>query len=226
MTKKYFYIWVLVLTCLTFAACGKDDEAPTDAIAPSAVGTFTDARDGETYNWVRYGNLEWMAENFRYDLADKEANCRLYEIDHRAVDIKKYGRLYTHTGAVSACPEGWRLPTDDDWKNLEMQLGMSAGDADKMDYRGNIAYRMVSAYDNKPALNLLLAGYYTPNMSMGLSGYRFMGVKAYYWTATTDKDKGSEFFIFREMLANNPTVRRQSTTDSFFMSVRYVRDVQ
>lgn len=216
----------MLLTSQAFVACSDDDEAPTDQIAPAAVGTFTDERDGNTYNWVRYGNLDWMAENFRYDLADDNKTCRLYEVDSKPVDVNKYGRLYTHTGAENACPEGWRLPTDEDWKNLETQLGMSSSDANKKDWRGNIAKRMLTEYDNAPALNLLLGGYYTPNMTMGMTGYRFMGSKAYYWTASTDTDKGESFYIFRECLYNNNGIRRQSTTDAFFMSVRYVRDAK
>lgn len=223
--KYHIIIAMLAMVCLGFTACSDDEEVPTDAIAPSATGTFTDERDGETYNWVQYGNLQWMAENFRYNLYD-ETSCRLYTKDEQEVDVNKYGRLYTNTGAQAACPEGWRLPTDEDWKNLEMQLGMSSSDADKMDYRGNIAKRMVSEYENKPALNLIFGGYYTPNMIMGMTGYRFMGSKAYYWTATTDKDKGENFFIYRQCLAGNNSVCRQSTTNSFYMSVRYVRDAQ
>lgn len=226
MKAKYqMIIAMIAMVCLSFTSCSDDDEAPTDAIAPSNVGTFTDERDGETYNWVQYGNLQWMAENFRYNLYD-EATCRLYTKDKNEVDANKYGRLYTQKGAQAACPEGWRLPTDEDWKNLEMQLGMSAADADKMDYRGNIAKRMLSEYDNKPAINIILGGYYTPNMAMGMTGYRFMGSKAYYWTASTDSDKGDNFYIFREWIAGNSTVRRQSTANDFYMSVRYVRDAQ
>ncbi len=226
MNKIHFYIIAFIWSCLTLTACSNDAETPTDPIAPTAVGTYTDPRDGETYNWVRYGNLEWMADNFRYNINDNQLTCRLYAADDKAVDVNKYGRLYTHTGAVNACPDGWRLPTDEDWKNLEMQLGMSASDANKMDYRSNIAYRMLAEYDNQPAINLILGGYYTPNMTMGMTGYRFLGAKAYYWTASNDADKGETFFIFRELIANNTSVRRQSTADSFFMSVRYVRDVQ
>ena len=226
MKKKYNFILIMLsMVIFTLSACSKDDEAPTDQIAPSAVGTFTDERDGENYHWVQYGNLQWMADNFRYDLSDNNT-CRVYTKEDKELDVQKYGRLYTHTGALNACPEGWRLPTDEDWKNLEMQLGMSASDADIMDYRSNIANRMLSYYDNQPALNLILGGFYTPNTIMSTTGYRFMGVKGYYWTATTDKDKGDAFFIFRELLANNTSVRRQSTTDDFFMSVRYVRDAE
>ena len=210
-----------------FTSCGDDEDIPTDKIAASDKGTFTDLRDGNIYTWVRYGNLDWFAENFRYDLQD-ETQCRLYVMEDNVtkLDAKKYGRIYTYQGAVEACPDGWRLPTDEDWKNLEMQMGMSAADTDGMEWRGNIANRMMTKYGETPDINILLTGYYSPNIVMGKTGYKFFSTKGYYWTATSDTDKGSGFYFFREFMYNNAGVRRMSTTDYFYMSVRYVRDAQ
>lgn len=61
-----------------------------------------------------------------------------------------YGGLYTFAaamnGAVSSsanpsgiqgvCPSGWHLPSDEEWKELEMYLGMSSSEADGLDWRG------------------------------------------------------------------------------------------
>lgn len=38
--------------------------------------------------------------------------------------VSKYGFLYSHKGALAAVPEGWRLPSDEDWLNLERTLGV------------------------------------------------------------------------------------------------------
>ena len=35
-----------------------------------------------------------------------------------------------------ACPTGWHLPSDDEWKQLEMHLGMSQSEADVTGWRG------------------------------------------------------------------------------------------
>lgn len=49
-----------------------------------------------------------------------------------------YGFLYTYNAAQKAVPEGWRVPTDEDWKKLEMSLGMNAGETDRMEeWRGS-----------------------------------------------------------------------------------------
>ncbi len=39
-------------------------------------------------------------------------------------------------GAQGLCPAGWHIPTDDEWKTLEMELGMSSEQANLAGYRG------------------------------------------------------------------------------------------
>jgi len=217
---------MLLVLSAGLVACGNDDDDAGVEMQPVQRGTFTDVRDGNSYTWVRYGKLDWMAENFRMDTGN-QANCLLYEDkDGRPVDIMKYGRLYTYSGALEACPEGWRLPTDDDWKQLEMSMGMSLQDAGRRDWRGDIAGRMLTAYDTTTDINLILGGYYTYHTIMATSGFRFLGVFAFYWTATQDKDKGAGYYFYRKMIYNAGGVFRESMEPNQFLSVRYVRDAQ
>ena len=216
-------------------ACGDEGFTPesidTKPVAATERGTFTDPRDGETYNWVRYGNAEWMAENFRLEMNDVN-KCRLYNVkedqaesDKRPpADPKHYGRLYTYNGAIEACPDGWRLPTDDDWKELEMAMGMSRGDAERREWRGNVAGKMLTCYDRVTDLNLLLAGYYTYHTTGVSSGFRFLGSQGYYWTSTPDDAKASGYSFYRRMVYNRGSVYRESTDNGQYLSVRYVRD--
>jgi uncharacterized protein (TIGR02145 family) len=37
----------------------------------------------------------------------------------------------TVEGSQGLCPEGWHIPTDDEWKTLEMYLGMTQDEVDK-----------------------------------------------------------------------------------------------
>ena len=73
---------------------------------------FTDKRNYRTYKAVQIGDLTWMAENLKYEMSDSWC----YNNDKDMCE--KYGRLYTWYSAQKACPEGWRLPTIDDWNSL------------------------------------------------------------------------------------------------------------
>lgn len=217
---------MLFVAGMAFTSCSDDDDAaPTSKVPASAKGTWTDSRDGHTYHWVRYGNTDWMADNFKYNLNDEGRNWLYGDGSGRTVNVEKYGYLYTYQGAVDACPDGWRLPTDEDWQKLEMALGMSSADAAKYNWRGNIAKRMVTLYGDSTDLNLMFGGYYNTGGAGGQEyGFR-MGALGYYWTASVDTTKGgSGFYFYREFIYNSDKVFRQSTSGSDYFSVRYVRD--
>jgi len=117
------------------------------------TGTMTDI-DGNTYKTVKIGDQWWMAENLRvtrYSNADsilyvkdrgewteltKGAYC-YYNNDSSYAPV--YGALYNWYAANDGrniAPEGWHVPTDDEWKQLELYLGMSKYDVDDIDWRG------------------------------------------------------------------------------------------
>ena len=43
-------------------------------------------------------------------------------------NYKTYGALYNWHAAINACPAGWHLPSETEWKKLELYLGMSSED--------------------------------------------------------------------------------------------------
>ena len=71
-----------------------------------------------------------MAENLNY----KTTKRCCY--NNNAVNCEKYGRLYNWDAALKACPLGWHLPSDVEWKTLEMYLGMSQSMSHDKGYRG------------------------------------------------------------------------------------------
>ncbi len=116
-------------------------------------GSFTDTRDGQTYKWVKIGDLMWMAENLRYlpsvnDPADASETIPLYYVyGYFGTDVsaatttdnyKNYGVLYNYPAALNACPPGWHLPDVGDWTALQAHL-VSHGyhNEDAVDGAGN-----------------------------------------------------------------------------------------
>ena len=71
----------LLLVCLlccgvaaTLTACSSDDDTPAK-IPAEQKGIFTDPRAGLQYGYVTYAGLDWMTENYRYDIND-DVNSR------------------------------------------------------------------------------------------------------------------------------------------------------
>lgn len=110
--------------------------------------------DGNVYRSVTIGNQVWMAENLKVThyrngdpipfVTDGGAWAGLAtgaycEYDNNVANVATYGRLYNLYAAVdprNIAPEGWHVPSDDEWKQLEMYLGMNQVEADIEGWRG------------------------------------------------------------------------------------------
>jgi uncharacterized protein (TIGR02145 family) len=157
--------------------------------AVSEFGNFTDKRDRQTYKSVKIGKQTWMAENLNYSTTGS------WRYDSKKINYAKYGRLYNWKAAKTACPKGWHLPSDKEWKKLEMQLGMSQSEADDTGYRGtgevkniksNSSWKGNSNDTNSSRFNALPGGY-------RYSGGRFytLRVTGFWWSATEHSSASS-----------------------------------
>jgi uncharacterized protein (TIGR02145 family) len=178
----------------------------------STTGTasVTDARDGHSYPTVMIGTQTWLAANMDYE-APSGSFCYNNDTANCATD----GRLYTFTAAAQACPTGWHLPSDDEWKTLETTLGMAA---DQLNIDGETTARGTnqgtlikvggfSGFDAK------LAGYAT-----GTSFY-LLGTDGFFWTST---QAGSEVWRRHVDFSTAYLYRFQNPPASFAISVRCV----
>lgn len=75
---------------------------------------LTDSRDGKKYSIEIRGNKAWMKKNLAFSISTP-SQC-LMESDEYC---KKYGRFYSHNEAKQACPAGWHLPDDGEWRDFQ-----------------------------------------------------------------------------------------------------------
>jgi len=190
----------------------------------SRSGAFTDTRDNEEYKWVKIGSQIWMAGNLNYETAygswcydDKESNCNTY------------GRLYNWETAKQVCPDGWHLPTDEEWKELERHLGMSVKDSEKIKYRGTgeggklkeaglTHWRAPNeGSTNESGFSALPGGYRGNN-----GNCHYMGGNAYFWSSA---EKSSGNAGYRRLSYYNSVVYRYlNASKEGGFSVRCIRD--
>jgi uncharacterized protein (TIGR02145 family) len=167
--------------------------------------------DGNIYHTVTLGTQVWMADNlkvthYRYGNAIPKATegttwaslttGAFCEYNNDVGNAAAYGRLYNWYAVInshSIAPAGWHMPSDAEWKQLEMYLGMSQAEADLIGWRGTDEGGKLKeggyAHWNSPN-----TGATNESGFSGLPGgyrdydgdYVHIGNVAYFWSATED----------------------------------------
>lgn len=244
---------ILVALLAICIGCSDDDNNDNRLpdIKPEAKGTVTDS-EGNEYGWVRYAGLDWMTCNFKageryYEQERVDSYGYLkYVIDtdreQAAMDWDNYGNMYTYEEALEntkLLPEGWRLPTDEDWKKLERAMGMSESDTEATGLRGSVEGDLLQQDSTGTGMLLRLGGYALVHGRPADVRHRHLREYGYFWTATkveSENDKTSAPIVyFRKVSCFNSQIERNATkiydtnyegNFSKYMSVRYVRDAQ
>lgn len=137
------------------------------------TGMMTDSRDGNIYKTVKIGNQWWMAENLKFY---RQPGSWYYNND--SINNYQNGRLYTYQTALNSCPSGWHLPTDSEWKTMEITLGITASDADIVGWRGT--NQALSLFTGGPiGFDIKFAGQYYPH-----GVFNDKGTIAAFWSST------------------------------------------
>ena len=79
---------------------------------------------GHIYETFKCGDTEWLGSNLsyiEYDINDDPTFGYPYESCVAMQNIM--GSYYTWEEAMTACPEGWRLPSEEDWVELLIEAG-------------------------------------------------------------------------------------------------------
>jgi uncharacterized protein (TIGR02145 family) len=156
---------------------------------------------------------QWMTDNLSvpvdqsYCHGDAEANCQ------------RYGRLYTWDAARRGCQslgDGWRLPTDDEWRQLAKHYGgIYEDDADR---NGKEAYTALQT-GGRSGFNALLGG----NRETEKAEYARLEAHGFYWTASEVTPTTAILYNFGK---GRPALYRQGggTNKQMAVSARCVKD--
>ena len=201
------------------------------------------------YETVLIGEQLWMKENLKvthYNNGDEIStgysgsewlwlNSGAYAIyDDNPQNAEIYGNLYnwyTVDDNRGVCPEGWHVPSDDEYKTLEMFLGMSESEANNSGWRGtNEGSKLAGNAD------LWNSGNLEQNAEFGTSGFNgfpagirntsygdftIMGTDGYFWSST---ESGSYDAWFRKLNYGFSEVFRSYYAKHSGFSIRCLRD--
>ncbi len=186
------------------------------------TGTFADSRDGKTYKTVKIGNQTWMAENLAYDIGE---GCWAYNDDQS--NIAKYGRLYNWKTANTACPDGWHMPSDEEWEKLAQFISDNNGGFNKS---GDDWFNVGTHLKAKSGWNNIYPDKDDYSFSALPGGYRgssgsfgYIGSNGYWWSST----EISTSFAWRRGLGSTITIfSRDNSNKENGLSVRCIEGEQ
>lgn len=207
--------------------------------------TLNNDSEDDSIKTVQIGEQVWMAENLKVthyrngepipNVPDNDEWINLLSgaycnYDNDAGNVATYGRLYNWyalNDSRGLAPEGWHVPSDEEWKQLEMFLGMSQEEADKTGYRGTD--------ENEKLKETGTTHWLDPNDGTNESGftalpggnrhsngaYMAKGGGAVFWTATEDNDTMA---FYRTLWLGHSGIRRGSFYKIAGNSIRCIRN--
>lgn len=159
-------------------------DSGTQSIAAHARASITSPDAPAVSSKLMPDGRHWMIGNLNLDTrlsychGNAELNC------HR------YGRLYPWEEARQACPglgDGWRLPTNDEWRKMAKHFG---GVRDDSDDTGKSAYQALLS-GGRSGFEAVLGG----NRSQD-GQYERLEAHGFYWTASETDAANAWFYNF------------------------------
>jgi len=194
---------------------------------------IVDARDGKAYGIVEIGEQVWMAENLNYgEIIDGELNqadnqiTEKYSFYNDESNCNTYGGLYqwdealqyqTGEDSQGVCPDGWHVPSDDEWTTLIDYIGGS-------DIGGNKLKEISTTYWHNPNTGATNeSGFSALPGGHRMENGRFVNLGEYttFWSSTEFSDHCS---WYRQLENGISSVSRSEYEKYIGRSVRCIRN--
>ncbi len=192
------------------------------------VDLLTD-NDGNEYKTIKLNQTCWMSENLNSGItinsSTASANNNLIEkycYNNDSVNCTNYGGLYkwnelmnynTSAGSQGICPTNWHIPSDSEWKALELFLGMDSLFATIIGWRGTNEGDQLKT-DGTSGFEAKFGGQLIPSQS-----YTGLAASGYFYTSSVFN---GENVIHRQLADNNSGINRYFGSKTYAYSVRCV----
>ncbi len=232
MKFRRYFLMVFIMTVMAV-------DAQQTINAEILKGKFKDERDNQQYSWIMIGNQVWMAENLNISVIIDNRNGQITNntirklcYDDDDINCTVFGGLYSWDvidqyisteGAQSICPQGWHLPTDEEWQILVDYLGGDKVAGDALKEAGTEHWdKPNTGATNSSGFSALASGIF----SRDLGGFINIGGACHFWTSTVSRlySGESNVYLTRYLLKRNARVLNGSGTGECAYSVRCIKD--
>jgi uncharacterized protein (TIGR02145 family) len=189
-----------------------------------SYGEMLDKRDNQVYRTLVISNHVWTAQNMNYEIESEEnEDVTSWCYDNEPENCKKFGRLYTWEAAKKVCPEGWHLPTEDEWQELiaEHSCDIVRKDGNPPVYRcAGTTLKAIDSWGNglentnEYGFSIVAAGIVNSGKFMN------QGITGYLWASTSQYESLATLVIFEY---NEDYTRFVLTKPNSGLSVRCVK---
>jgi uncharacterized protein (TIGR02145 family) len=151
-----------------------------------------------------------MAENLNYEASSSKC------YDNSEGNCDKYGRLYNWTVAMTVCPTGWHIPSDEEWITLIDYVGGSSIAGARL--KATKGWKSGNGQDTYGFTAL-------PGGDGDLADYFFnVGDNGAWWTATESNSNASNASYRYMRYISDEVYRKDSNKNNNLYSVRCVQD--
>ena len=211
--NNYYSISVTKTIIVIDPALGKTLTGTGIAVDDNHISDARETAKERDYYYTHIGDLDWFRNNLAWTGAG---------LAYENADVTSYplGRYYTWEEAKTACPEGWRLPTNDEWAALGNEAGPLMCDAYLNSYRMWEYWPDVNR-TNTTGLAVIPAGYALSAISS--PSYKRLYDYAAFWTATESTDDPRMAAYRYIYVQQNEVLTTYGEKGSLALSVRCVR---
>ncbi|NLA23932.1 MAG: T9SS type A sorting domain-containing protein, partial [Bacteroidales bacterium] len=205
---------------------------------------FVDCIDADSYMYktVEIGDYVWMAEDLKTtkyrdnseikNVKDTEEWIQLKEgawcnYENESKEPVLYN-WYSTSDVRQICPSGWHIPSDDEWKVLEVEIGMRENYVEEVGWRGNdLSWKLKEAGEefwlknDDEKTNLTGFSARANGMRNFAGNFYYKNNNAVWWTAT---ESNQEYAWSRGIQYDVHSIFREDGRKNMGFSLRCIKN--